>query len=61
MQCSASVREYEFLEKEAIETEHGVTALVRDRRAAFAPGMTGPTALVRRSASFGGGAPDLRL
>lgn len=37
MQCGAAVREYEFLEKEPIETEHGVTALVRDRRAAFAP------------------------
>ena len=31
------MREYEFLEKEPIETEHGVTALVRERRAAFAP------------------------
>lgn len=37
MQCGAAVREYEFLEKEPIETEHGVTALVRERRAAFAP------------------------
>ena len=27
MQCGAAVREYEFLEKEPIETEHGVTAL----------------------------------
>ena len=33
MQCGAAVREYEFLEKEPIETEHGVTALVR--RSAF--------------------------
>ena len=37
MQCGAAVREYEFLEKEPIETERGVTALVRERRAAFAP------------------------
>ena len=37
MQCGAAVREYEFLEKEPIETEHGVTALVRERRAAFGP------------------------
>lgn len=37
MQCGAAVREYEFLEKEPIETEHGVRALVRERRAAFAP------------------------
>lgn len=37
MQCGAAVREYEFLEKEPIETEPGVTALVRERRAAFAP------------------------
>ena len=37
MQCGAAVREYEFLEKEPIETEHGVTALVRERRAVFAP------------------------
>lgn len=37
MQCGAAAREYEFLEKEPIETEHGVTALVRERRAAFAP------------------------
>lgn len=37
MQCGAAVREYEFLEKEPIETEHGVTALVQERRAAFAP------------------------
>ena len=37
MQCGAAVRKYEFLEKESIETEHGVTALVRERRAAFAP------------------------
>lgn len=37
MQCGAAVREYEFLEKEPIETEHGVTVLVRERRAAFAP------------------------
>ena len=37
MQCGAAVREYEFLEKVPIETEHGVTALVRERRAAFAP------------------------
>lgn len=37
MQCGAAVREYEFLEKEPIETEHGVTALVRERRTAFAP------------------------
>ena len=37
MQCGAAVREYEFLEKEPIETEHGVTTLVRERRAAFAP------------------------
>ena len=36
MRCGAAVREYEFLEKEPIETEHGVTALVRERRAAFA-------------------------
>ena len=37
MQCGAAVREYEFLEKEPIETEHGVTVLVRERRTAFAP------------------------
>ena len=37
MQCGAAVREYEFLEKEPIETEHGVTTLVRERRAVFAP------------------------
>ena len=37
MQCGAAVREYEFLEKEPIETEHGVTALVRERCTAFAP------------------------
>lgn len=37
MQCGAAVREYEFLEREPIETEHGVTTLVRERRAVFAP------------------------
>ena len=37
MQCGAAVREYEFLEKEPIETEYGVTGLVKERRDAFAP------------------------
>lgn len=37
MQCSASVRAYEFLQKQAIETEYGVTGLVKERRDAFAP------------------------
>ena len=37
MQCSASVRAYEFLQKQAIETEYGVTGLAKERRDAFAP------------------------
>ena len=36
MQCSAAVKPYEFLEKEPIDTEYGVTGLVRERRDAFA-------------------------
>ena len=35
MQCSASVQSYEFLEKEPIDTEYGVTGLARERRDAF--------------------------
>ena len=37
MQCSASVRAYEFLQKQAIETEYGVTGLAKESRAAVAP------------------------
>ena len=37
MQCSASVRAYEFLQEQAIETEYGVTGLAKERRDAFAP------------------------
>ena len=37
MRCSASVRAYEFLQKQAIETEYGVTGLAKERRDAFAP------------------------
>ena len=37
MQCSASVRPYEFLQEQAIETEYGVTGLAKERRDAFAP------------------------
>lgn len=37
MQCSASVRAYEFLQKQAIETEYGVTGLAKECRDAFAP------------------------
>lgn len=37
MQCSASVRAYEFLQKQAIETEYGVTGLAKERRDASAP------------------------
>lgn len=37
MQCSASMRAYEFLQKQAIETEYGVTGLAKERRDAFAP------------------------
>ena len=37
MQCSASVRAYEFLQKQTIETEYGVTGLAKERRDAFAP------------------------
>ena len=36
MQCGAAVKPYEFLEKEPIDTEYGVTGLVRERRDAFA-------------------------
>lgn len=36
MQCSASVRAYEFLQEQAIETEYGVTGLAKERRDAFA-------------------------
>ena len=36
MQCGAAVKAYEFLEKEPIDTEYGVTGLVRERRDAFA-------------------------
>ena len=36
MQCSASVKSYEFLDSEPIDTEYGVTGLVRERRNAFA-------------------------
>ena len=36
MQCSAAVKPYEFFEKEPIDTEYGVTGLVRERRDAFA-------------------------
>ena len=37
LQCSASVRAYEFLQEQAIETEYGVTGLAKERRDAFAP------------------------
>ena len=37
MQYSASVRAYEFLQEQAIETEYGVTGLAKERRDAFAP------------------------
>ena len=37
MQCSASVRAYEFLQEQAIETEYGVTGPAKERRDAFAP------------------------
>ena len=36
MQCSAAVKAYEFLEKEPIDTEYGVTGLARERQDAFA-------------------------
>ena len=36
MQCGASVKLYEFLEKEPIDTEYGVTGLAHERRDAFA-------------------------
>ena len=36
MQCGASVKPYEFLEKEPIDTEYGVTGLAHERRDAFA-------------------------
>lgn len=36
MQCSAAVKPYEFLEKEPIDTEYGVTGLAHERRDAFA-------------------------
>ena len=36
MQCGAAVKPYEFLEKEPIDTEYGVTGLVQERRDAFA-------------------------
>lgn len=36
MQCSAAVKSYEFLDSEPIDTEYGVTGLVRERRDAFA-------------------------
>ena len=37
MQCDAAVRDYEFIEKDPIDTEYGVAGLARERRAAFAP------------------------
>ena len=36
MQCGAAVKPYEFLEKEPIDTEYGVTGLAHERRDAFA-------------------------
>lgn len=36
MQCGAAVKPYEFLEKEPIDTEYGVTGLAHERRNAFA-------------------------
>lgn len=36
MQCGAAVKDYEFLEKEPIDTEYGVTGLARERQDAFA-------------------------
>lgn len=57
MQCGAAVREYEFLEKEPIETEHGVTALVRERRAAFAPEYDRANRHWCGALHSGGGAP----
>lgn len=36
MQCGAAVKPYEFLEKEPIDTEYGVTGLAYERRDAFA-------------------------
>lgn len=36
MQCSADVKDYEFLKKEPIDTEYGVTGLALGRRDAFA-------------------------
>ncbi len=36
MQCNAAVKAYEFLDSEPIDTEYGVTGLVRERRDAFA-------------------------
>lgn len=37
MQCDAAVRDYEFIEKDPIDTEYGVAGLAKERRAAFAP------------------------
>ena len=61
MQCGAAVREYEFLEKEPIETEHGVTALVRERRAAFAPEYDRANRIGAVLCILAGSAPVYRL
>ena len=37
MQCDAAVRDYEFIEKDPIDTEYGVAGLAKERRDAFAP------------------------
>jgi transcriptional regulator with XRE-family HTH domain len=38
--CAAQVKAYAFLESELFETAYGVTGMVRERRAAFAPRHT---------------------
>ena len=38
--CAAQVKAYAFLESEPFETAYGVTGMVRERRAAFAPRHT---------------------
>lgn len=37
MQCSAAVQQYDFIGKQPIEAEYGVTGLVKERRDAFTP------------------------
>lgn len=38
--CGARVKEFEFLEKEAFETEYGVSGMVRERRREYEPTHT---------------------